>query len=158
MQWGSPITPSNYKTQRKMYKKDNNLIVFIVSSVIAFAFFIALLVFGGPYYSVWQQGLEGKAELMKAEYTKKVAVLDAQARFESAKQLAQAEVERAKGVSEANRIVADSLKGNTEYLSYLWVTGLQEGAEKGNKTVYMIPSQGNIPAPVFNVDEHSNKG
>lgn len=52
--------------------------------------------------------------------------------------------------------VANSLKGNTEYLSYLWVTGLQEGAEKGNKTVYMIPSQGNIPAPVFNVDSASN--
>lgn len=85
---------------------------------------------GGPYYSVWQQGLEGKAELMKAEYTRQVAVLEAQAKFESAKQLAQAEIEQAKGVSEANRIVADSLKGNTEYLSYLWVTGLQEGLKR----------------------------
>lgn len=145
-------------TPVKMYKKDNNLIVFGVSLVLAFVLLVAALVFGGPYYSVWQQGLAGKAELMKAEYTRKVAVLEAQAKFESAKQLAQAEVERAKGVSEANRIVADSLKGNTEYLSYLWVTGLQEGAEKGNKTVYMIPSQGNIPAPVFNVDDHRNKG
>jgi len=138
------------------YKNHDNSLILVVAGVVAFVLIIAALVFGGPYYSVWQQGLEGKAELMKAEYTRQVAVLEAQAKFESAKQLAQAEVERAKGVSEANRIVADSLKGNTEYLSYLWVTGLQEGAEKGNKTVYMIPSQGSIPAPVFNVDKANN--
>jgi regulator of protease activity HflC (stomatin/prohibitin superfamily) len=138
------------------YKNHDNSLILVVAGVVAFVLIIAALVFGGPYYSVWQQGLEGKAELMKAEYTRQVAVLEAQAKFESAKQLAQAEIERAKGVSEANRIVADSLKGNTEYLSYLWVTGLQEGAEKGNKTVYMIPSQGSIPAPVFNVDKANN--
>lgn len=141
--------------------KDYERNIFInlaIAAGVAIFLFIAAIMFGGPYYSVWQQGLEGKAELMKAEYTRQVAVLESQAKFESAKQLAQAEIERAKGVSEANRIVADSLKGNTEYLSYLWVTGLQEGAEKGNKTIYMIPSQGNIPAPVFNVDDHKNKG
>lgn len=135
-------------------KEDRILGTLAIAAGVTIFLIIVALAFGGPYYSVWQQGLEGKAELMKAEYTKQVAVLESQAKFESAKQLAQAEIERAKGVSEANRIVADSLKGNTEYLSYLWVTGLQEGAEKGNKTIYMIPSQGNIPAPVFRVDEN----
>ena len=116
---------------------------------------VALCIFGGPYYSVWQQGLEGKAELMKAEYTRQVAVLEANAKRESAKELALAEVERAKGVSQANEIIASSLKDNPEYLSYLWITGLEEGADKGNKTIYMIPSQGNIPAPVFNIDKNA---
>jgi regulator of protease activity HflC (stomatin/prohibitin superfamily) len=108
---------------------------------------------GGPQYNVWQQSLAGKAELQKAEYTRQVAVLEAQAKKDSAQQLADAEIIRATGVAKANQIIGDSLKGNPEYLSYLWVTGLEEGAEKGNKTIYMIPSQGNIPAPVFNVNK-----
>ena len=113
----------------------------------------ATLFFGGPLYNVWSQSLAGKAELQKAEYTRQVAVLEAQAKKDSAQQLADAEIIRATGVAKANQIIGDSLKGNPEYLSYLWVTGLEEGAEKGNKTIYMIPSQGNIPAPVFNVNK-----
>jgi regulator of protease activity HflC (stomatin/prohibitin superfamily) len=122
----------------------------LILGIIVLAF-----VFLGPYYSVWQQGLEGKSELMKAEYTRQIAVLESKAKFESAKALAQAEVERAKGVSQANQIIASSLKDNPEYLSYLWITGLHEGSDKGNNTIYMIPSQTSIPAPVFNVDKHA---
>ena len=65
---------------------------------------IGLVVFyliGGPQYNVWQQSLNGKAELQKAEYTRQVAVLEAQAKMDSASKLADAEVERAKGVAEA---------------------------------------------------------
>jgi regulator of protease activity HflC (stomatin/prohibitin superfamily) len=134
-----------------MNRKNNTLIWVIIGLVIIGLFLILSLV--GPYYSVWQQGLEGKSELMKAEYTRQIAVLEAKAKFESAKELAQAEIERAKGVSQANQIIAGSLKDNPEYLSYLWVTGLQEGADKGNKTIYLIPSQGSLPAPVFNLDK-----
>lgn len=112
-----------------------------------------LIFVGGPVYNVWSQSLAGKAELQKAEYTRQVAVLEAQAKKDSAQQLADAEVIRASGVAKANQIIGDSLKDNSEYLSYLWITGLEEGAEKGNKTIYMIPSQGNIPAPVFNVNK-----
>jgi regulator of protease activity HflC (stomatin/prohibitin superfamily) len=115
--------------------------------------FAAILFIGGPQYNVWQQSLAGKAELQKAEYTRQVAVLEAQAKKDSAQQLADAEIIRATGVAKANQIIGDSLKDNSEYLSYLWITGLEEGAEKGNKTIYMIPSQGNIPAPVFNVNK-----
>jgi regulator of protease activity HflC (stomatin/prohibitin superfamily) len=106
-----------------------------------------------PQYGVWQQSLAGKAELQKAEFTRQVAVLEAQAKMDSAAKLAEAEVARAKGVAQANKIIGDSLKGNNDYLSYLWITGLEEGNKNGNKTVYLIPSQGNIPAPVFNVDK-----
>ena len=115
--------------------------------------FAAIVFIGGPQYNVWEQSLAGKAELQKAEYTRQVAVLEAQAKKDSAQQLADAEIIRANGVAKANQIIGDSLKDNSEYLSYLWITGLEEGAEKGNKTIYMIPSQGNIPAPVFNVNK-----
>ena len=114
---------------------------------------IAAFMYIGPQYGVWQQSLSGKAELQKAEYTRQVAVLEAQAKKESATQLAGAEVIRAGGVAKANEIIGTSLKGNHDYLSYLWITGLEDGAKNGNKTIYMIPSQGNIPAPVFNVDK-----
>ena len=33
-----------------------------------------------PQYNVWQQSMSGKAELQKAEYTRQVAVLEAQAK------------------------------------------------------------------------------
>jgi regulator of protease activity HflC (stomatin/prohibitin superfamily) len=130
---------------------------FIDPGVALFAIGIAvvggLIFIGGPQYNVWQQSLQGKAELGRAEYNRQITIQEANAKKEAAKALAEAEVERARGVAEANAIIAGSLKDNPEYLSYLWVTGLQEGAEKGNKTIYMIPSQGNIPAPVFNVNK-----
>ena len=126
------------------------------SLIIGTSFLVSLFIISsvvGPLYNVWAKSLDGKAELQKAEYTRQVAVLEAQAKKDSAQQLADAEVIRASGVAKANQIIGNSLKGNPEYLSYLWVTGLEEGAEKGNKTIYMIPSQGNIPAPVFNVNK-----
>lgn len=137
-----------------MNKNDDSVIVtFFAWCGLILGIIILVSAILGPYYAVWQQGLEGKSELMKAEYTRQIAVLESKAKFESAKALAQAEVERAKGVSQANQIIASSLKDNPEYLSYLWITGLQEGADHGNKTIYMIPSQTAIPAPVFNLDK-----
>ena len=52
---------------------------------------LGLLFVGGPMYNVWQQSLSGKAELNKAEYTRQVAVLEAQAKKDSAQQLADAD-------------------------------------------------------------------
>ena len=110
----------------------------------------AALFAGGPVYNVWTQGMNGKAELQKAEYTRKVAVLEAQAKMDSASKLADAEVERAKGVAEANRIIGDSLKDNPRYLQYLYITGLQEGSEKGNRTIY-VPTEGGMPVPTLDM-------
>jgi regulator of protease activity HflC (stomatin/prohibitin superfamily) len=97
--------------------------------------------------------LAGKSELARAEYNRQIKVQEANAQREAAKALADAEVIRAEGVARANQVIAGSLKGNTEYLSYLWITGLEQGAEKGNKTIYMIPSQGSIPAPTFDMNK-----
>lgn len=104
----------------------------------------------GPLYNVWAQSLQGKAELQKAEYTRQVAVLEAQAKKDSAKQLADAEVIRATGVAKANQIIGESLKDNPAYLQYLWIT---EGEKDSNRTVYMIPSNGGAPVPTFDIQK-----
>jgi regulator of protease activity HflC (stomatin/prohibitin superfamily) len=113
---------------------------------------IAILFIGGPIYNVWSQSLAGKAELQKAEYTRQVAVLEAQAKKDSAQQLAEAEVIRAGGVAKANQIIGDSLKDNREYLQYLYITGLEEGSNKGNVTVY-VPTEGGMPVPTLQMNK-----
>jgi regulator of protease activity HflC (stomatin/prohibitin superfamily) len=110
------------------------------------------LVFGLPQYNVWSQSLAGKAELQKAEYTRQVAVLEAQAKKDSASQLAEAEIIRAQGVAKANQIIGDSLKDNREYLQYLYITGLEEGANKGNVTIY-VPTEGGMPVPTLSMNK-----
>jgi regulator of protease activity HflC (stomatin/prohibitin superfamily) len=111
-----------------------------------------LIFIGGPQYNVWQQSLAGKAELQKAEYTRQVAVLEAQAKKDSAQQLADAEIIRAQGVAKANQIIGDSLKDNREYLQYLYITGLEEGANKGNVTIY-VPTEGGMPVPTLQMNK-----
>ena len=111
-----------------------------------------LIFVGGPIYGVWQQSLAGKAELQKAEYTRQVAVLEAQAKKDSAQQLADAEIIRATGVAKANQIIGDSLKDNREYLQYLYITGLEDGSKNGNVTIY-VPTEGGMPVPTLQMNK-----
>jgi regulator of protease activity HflC (stomatin/prohibitin superfamily) len=123
------------------------------ATIIGISFLLSLFVINaivGPLYNVWAQSLQGKAELQKAEYTRQVAVLEAQAKKDSAQQLADAEVIRATGVAKANQIIGDSLKGNPSYLQYLWIT---QGEENTNRTVYMVPSNGGAPVPTFDIQQ-----
>lgn len=117
---------------------NNSSIVLLIMAVIG-------LTFGGcwayPNYNVWQQGLAGEAELKRAEQNRKIAVQEAQAKAEAAQMLAKAEVERAKGVAEANKIIGDSLRGNESYLRYLWVMGLQTNQMQ----VVYVPTEANLP-------------
>ena len=112
---------------------------------------LGLLFVGGPMYNVWSQSLAGKAELQKAEYTRQVAVLEAQAKKDSAQQLADAEIIRASGVAKANQIIGNSLKDNREYLQYLYITGIEEGSQKGNVTIY-VPTEGGMPVPTLQMN------
>ena len=96
---------------------------------------------GFPIYNVWSSEQGGRAELAKAEYSKQVAVEEAKADLESSTLLAQAEVERAKGVALANQIIGTSLKDNEAYLRYLWIQGLNDGT---GEVVY-IPTEANLP-------------
>jgi len=123
--------------------------------IVGAAFLVSLFVISsvvGPLYNVWAQSLDGKAELQKAEYTRQVAVLEAQAKKDSAQQLADAEVIRAQGVAKANQIIGNSLKDNREYLQYLYITGLEEGANKGNVTIY-VPTEGGMPVPTLQMNK-----
>lgn len=106
-----------------------------LASVVVAAGFLA----GCPYYNVYQQHMDGMATLAKAQYSKQVLVEDAKAREESAKSLAQAEITRAKGVAEANKIIGDSLEGNESYLRYLWIHNLEAGA---HDTIYIATEAG----------------
>lgn len=110
---------------------------------ICFLFFggISGCMYGYPQYTVYEQRMEGESELAKQEYSKRVAVQEAQAKLDSAKLLAEAEVERAKGVAQANAIVATGLGGPEGYLRYLFIQTLEN--RKGD-TVY-IPTEAGLP-------------
>lgn len=94
-----------------------------------------------PQWNVWRAEMQGRAALAQAENERLVLVEDAKARLESAKFFAEAEVERAKGVAEANRIIADGLAGPEGYLRYLWIQQL--GSNK--QDVIYIPTEAGIP-------------
>ena len=96
---------------------------------------------GSQHYHVWQQGMVGKAKLAEAEFSRQIATQEAHAKMESAKLLAEAEVERAKGVAKANEIIGASLENNEAYLHYLWLHNLESG---DNQIIY-IPTEANIP-------------
>ena len=100
--------------------------------------------YGCPKYSVYNQRLQGEAELARAESNRKIAIAEAEAKKESAKQLEEAEIIRAEGVAKANTIIGDSLKNNEAYLRYLYITGLNETSDKGNKIIY-VPTEAGLP-------------
>lgn len=126
---------------------------FFLSSLIAVSAIgvLALILFGGPQLGVYNRTLAGKAALMEAESTRQVRVLEAKAKREAATLEAEAEVERAKGVAEANKIIGKSLENNPRYLQYLYITGLEEGSQKGNKTIY-VPTEGGLPVPTLGIE------
>lgn len=110
--------------------------------LIIFGILICGGLWGCPQYFVYSQRMDGEAQLAHSEYSKQVQVQDALGKLEAAKSLAAAEIERAKGVAEANKIIGDSLKGHTEYLKWLYIEGLRE-----NKNLQMIyiPTEAGLP-------------
>ena len=118
-----------------------------IFTYVGFLLLLTLLLFMGgcmyvkPKYHVWEQEKEGEAELARAESNRQIATLEARAKLESAKALADAEVVRARGVAEANKIIGDSLTGNEGYLRYLWIQGLQTNEMQ----VVYVPTEANLP-------------
>ncbi len=116
-----------------------------IGSVMTMMVFVLIIVAGamfvGPQWNVWRAELQGKAALAQAENERKVLIEEAKARLESARFYAEAEVERAKGVAEANRIVAEGLGGPEGYLRYLWINKLGENQQD----VIYIPTEAGIP-------------
>lgn len=101
---------------------------------------IVAMAFIRPWYNVWSQEMEGKAEFAKAEQNRKIKIEEARANLEAEKLNAQAEVERAKGAAEAIRIENGSI--TPTYIQYLWV---RQQSDLSNKTVIYVPTETNLP-------------
>lgn len=122
----------------------NNTNVQVVKGIVWTVIGIVVLVVGiaivRPWYNVWSQEMEGKAEFAKAEQNRKIKIEEAKANLEAEKLNAQAEVERAKGAAEAIRIENGSI--TPTYIQYLWV---RQQSNLNDKTVIYIPTETNLP-------------
>ncbi len=127
-----------------MYANNNSLpeglVKKIAIGVVAVVLFFVAMAFVMPWYNVWSQEMEGKAEFAKAEQNRKIKIEEAKANLEAEKLNAQAEIERAKGAAEAIRIENGSL--TSTYIQYLWV---RQQSDLNNKTVIYIPTENNLP-------------
>lgn len=94
-----------------------------------------------PKYNVWAAEMEGAAQYAQAEQNRKITILEAEAKLEAAKSLADAEIARAHGVAQANEIIGASLKNNESYLRWLWIQNL----ESGSNSVIYIPTEAGLP-------------
>lgn len=118
---------------------DNRRIALTASTVLVVIACGALV--GCPKYNVYSQQMAGRAKLAEAQYSRQVAILEAHAKMESAKELAQADVIRAQGAARANHILQDSLGGPEGYLRYLQI---QAYADTNAKLIY-VPTEGGLP-------------
>jgi hypothetical protein len=100
-----------------------------------------LALVGCPRYNVYAQEMAGRAKLAEAQSSRQVAILEAHAKMESAKELAQAEVIRAEGAAKANHILQNSLGGPEGYLRYLQI---QAYGDTNAKVIY-VPTEGGLP-------------
>ena len=108
--------------------------------IIVIVVFSIGMAFIRPWYNVWSQEMEGKAEFAKAEQNRKIKIEEARANLEAEKLNAQAEIERAKGAAEATKIENGSI--TPTYIQYLWV---RQQSDLSDKTVIYIPTESNLP-------------
>src|SRR5688572_31518976 len=101
-----------------------------IGSVVAFVIVGVLILIGLPTYNVYSKQMQGKAAYEQAVQDRRIRVLEAQALLDSAQLTAQAEVARARGTNEANRIMAESLGGPDNYLRWSYINMLGETAGK----------------------------
>lgn len=124
---------TNYNITPSLVK----LVVKFVGGIVAF---FVVMAFVRPWYNVWSQEMEGKAEFAKAEQNRKIKIEEARANLEAEKLNAQAEIERAKGAAEAIKIENGSI--TPTYIQYLWV---RQQSDLSDKTVIYIPTESNLP-------------
>lgn len=137
---------SNFNITPSLIKKALWGVLGIVLIVVAMAFI-------RPWYNVWSQEMEGKAEFAKAEQNRKIKIEEARANLEAEKLNAQAEIERAKGAAEAIRIENGSI--TPTYIQYLWV---RQQSDLSDKTVIYVPTETNLPILESTRMNQLNKG
>jgi hypothetical protein len=96
---------------------------------------------GCPRYNVYSQEMAGRAKLAEAQSSRQVATLEAKAKMESAKMLAEAEVIRAQGAARANHILQGSMGGPDNYLRYLQIQSI----DHQQASVIYVPTEGGLP-------------
>lgn len=124
---------TNYNITPSLVK----LVVKVIGGIVAF---FVVMAFVRPWYNVWSQEMEGKAEFAKAEQNRKIKIEEARANLEAEKLNAQAEIVRAKGAAEAIKIENGSI--TPTYIQYLWV---RQQSDLSDKTVIYIPTESNLP-------------
>lgn len=95
-----------------------------------------------PPYRVYNARQTGLAELAQADGNRQIKIQEAKALFESADFTAKAEVRKAEGVAQANKIMSDSLGGPEGYLRWKYIEMLQDS--KNNQVIY-VPTEASLP-------------
>jgi regulator of protease activity HflC (stomatin/prohibitin superfamily) len=106
-----------------------------------FIFFVFGGMWGCPQYRVYQQRLEGEAELARAQQNRQIKMQEASAKKQAAMDLAIADTTRAWGIAKSNEIIGESL--TDEYTRWLFVDQLDEVGE--NTQIIYVPTEANIP-------------
>ncbi len=126
---------------KESIKSKMEVITFAIAGASIGAVVLFSIIMAFVYIELWTSKISGQAKFNKAEITRQIAVIEAQAKLDSSTLLAKSEVERAKGVAEANKIIGDSLKGNESYLRYLWIDSLQHTKDK----IIYVPTEAGLP-------------
>ena len=117
----------------------------VLALVLGVAAVIAIALIGLPTYNVYRKQMAGKAAYEQAVQDRRIRVLEAQAALDSARLTAQAEIERARGTNESNRIMSESLGGPDNYLRWAYIHMLQETAGQGDRQIIYIPTEAGMP-------------
>ena len=99
--------------------------------------------FAGPLYRVWQQRLQGQADLAQAEAETRIAIRKADAEYEAAKHYAKADIERAKGIAQSIALLEDKLGGPEGYLRWKYIHMLEENGNV-DQIIY-VPTETGLP-------------
>ncbi|MFA4894551.1 hypothetical protein [Brevundimonas sp.] len=116
-----------------------------IGAVVAALIVLALVMIGLPTYNVYSKQMQGKAAYEQAVQDRRIRVLEAQAALDSATLTARAEVARARGTNEANRIMAESLGGPENYLRWAYIDMLRETSDKAGRETIYIPTEAGMP-------------
>ncbi len=106
---------------------------------------VAGILWAFPTYNVYRKQMDGRAAYEEAVQNRRIRVLEAQAALDAARLTAQAEVERARGTNEANRIMAESLGGPENYLRWAYIDMLRETADQQDRQIIYIPTEAGMP-------------
>jgi hypothetical protein len=130
---GNQIGEPPEDEEAKWIKRIVNIAALVLLGAILWGSFVS------PILTVWSRGLDGEAQLREAEWNKQIAIEEARAEKDSATLKKEADIIRAEGIAEANKIIASSL--TEEYIRWKWVEGLQG---ENIETIY-VPTEAGIP-------------